>query len=89
MIYFSLLYIKEGDLRLAKWGNSLAIRLPKQLIDDLELKEGDEIELIRAGEHRFAVERRDRAAEFLRSMQEFRFPLPADYKFDRDDANRR
>jgi len=30
-------------VRVAKWGNSLAVRLPKQLVTALDLKVGDEV----------------------------------------------
>lgn len=40
---------------IAKWGNSLAIRLPVSLIKTLDLKEGDEIELQPAGTGQFMV----------------------------------
>ena len=32
-------------MQVAKWGNSLAIRLPAAVVAALQLKEGDEIEL--------------------------------------------
>jgi antitoxin MazE len=32
-------------VRVAKWGNSLAVRLSKALIESLGLKPGDEVEL--------------------------------------------
>ncbi len=32
-------------VKIAKWGNSLAVRLPKRLADELRLKAGDTIEL--------------------------------------------
>ncbi|HSC18982.1 MAG TPA: AbrB/MazE/SpoVT family DNA-binding domain-containing protein, partial [Rhizomicrobium sp.] len=32
-------------MQVAKWGNSLAVRLPKKLVDELGLKEGDKLEL--------------------------------------------
>jgi antitoxin component of MazEF toxin-antitoxin module len=36
-------------MQVAKWGNSLAVRLPKKLVDELGLKPGDEISLVSAG----------------------------------------
>ena len=36
-------------MRVAKWGNSLAIRLPAAVVDALDLKEGDDIEMRIAG----------------------------------------
>jgi antitoxin MazE len=36
--------------KIQKWGNSLALRLPKVLADEVEIGEGTQVELIRAGE---------------------------------------
>ena len=32
-------------MQVAKWGNSLAVRIPAAVVEVLELKEGDEIEI--------------------------------------------
>jgi len=32
-------------MRVSKWGNSLAIRLPASVVEALRLKEGDEVEV--------------------------------------------
>jgi antitoxin MazE len=76
-------------MQVAKWGNSLAIRLPAAVVKALKLKEGDEIEIRIAGTRRFDVARdrsRERALEVIRQLAR---PLPAGFKFDREDANRR
>ena len=76
-------------MQVSKWGNSLAIRIPSSVVDALDLKEGDEVEIHVAGERSFDVARdrtRQRALERIRT---FRKTLPADWKFDRDEANRR
>jgi antitoxin MazE len=76
-------------MQISKWGNSLAIRLPAAVVEALDLKEGDEIDVRVAGERAFDIERdrtRERALERIRSM---RRPLPAGWKFDRDEANSR
>jgi antitoxin MazE len=85
---FSVYHI-EDIMRVAKWGNSLAVRLPKALVDELSLKAGDELEVVDAARERLVVvkdERRRRALERLASM---RIKLPPDYKFDREEANER
>lgn len=75
----------------SKWGNSLAVRLPKALVDELGLKEGDEIDVVAARKGMIEIEtkeeRRQRAIENMRARNWP--PLPADYKFDRDEANER
>ena len=74
----------------SKWGNSLAVRLPKALVDQLGLKEGDELNVVAAGNGVIEVEtkeaRRQRALDNIRSRN---WTLPPDYKFDRDEANER
>lgn len=76
-------------MQVAKWGNSLAVRLPKKVVEQLGLKAGDEVELIPAGERRFGIAKRDKAAEFLKAMEQFNWPVPEGYRFDRDEANER
>jgi antitoxin MazE len=73
----------------AKWGNSLAIRLPVAVVAALGLKEGDEIEIHVADERELAVARKPGRAELLNRLRAFRGRLPADFKFDRDEANAR
>ena len=76
-------------MQVAKWGNSLAIRLPGTVVAALELKEGDEIEIRVADIREFAVARKPGRAELLKRLRAFRGRLPADFKFDRDEANAR
>jgi antitoxin MazE len=76
-------------MRVAKWGNSLAVRLPVAVVKALELKEGDSIEISVASDGALNLERdmsRERAIERLRAL---RRPLPAGFKFDREEANAR
>ena len=76
-------------MQVAKWGNSLAIRLPAVVVEVLGLKEGDEIEIHVADAKQFGVSRKPGRAELLRRLRAFRGRLPPDFKFDRDDANAR
>ena len=65
-------------MQVAKWGNSLAVRLPSAVVEALGLKEGDEIDIKVAGERAFDVEldrSRERALERIRAL---RRPLPPD-----------
>jgi antitoxin MazE len=73
----------------AKWRNSLAVRLPAAVVEALELKEGDEIETHVAVSRQFGIARKPGRDEPLRRLRAFRGRLPADFKFDRDDANAR
>jgi antitoxin MazE len=76
-------------MHVAKWGNSLALRLPAAVVEALELKEGDEIEIHVADAREFAVARKPRREELLQRLRGFRGRLPPDFKFDRDEANAR
>ena len=76
-------------MRVSKWGNSLAVRLPDAVVKALKLKSGDEIEIVVSGTRRFEVGRdrsREQALERLRAL---RTPLPKGFRFDRDEANAR
>ena len=79
----------EKSVRVAKWGNSLAVRLPASVVDALELKEGDEIEIHVADGREFGVSRKPGREELVKRLRAFRGRLPADFKFDRDEANAR
>jgi antitoxin MazE len=74
-------------MRVAKWGNSLAVRLPAAVVEALKLKEGDEIEIHVADGRRFGLARKPERGELLKRLRAFRGRLPADFKFDRDEAN--
>lgn len=76
-------------MQVAKWGNSLAVRIPAAVVGALELEEGDEIEIHVAGVRDFAVARKAGRAELLKRLRAFRGRLPPDFKFDRDEANAR
>jgi antitoxin MazE len=76
-------------MQVAKWGNSLAVRLPAAVVEALDLKEGDEIEIHVADDRLFAVARKPGRDELLKRLRAFRGRLPADFKFDRDEANAR
>jgi len=36
-------------VKVVRWGNSLAIRFPKEIVDILQLKEGQQIDIRKAG----------------------------------------
>ncbi|MDX3927690.1 MAG: AbrB/MazE/SpoVT family DNA-binding domain-containing protein [Shinella sp.] len=76
-------------MQVSKWGNSLAVRLPAAVVEALELREGDEIEITIADQRDLRVSRRPGRDEFLKRLRKFRGRLPADFIFDRDEANAR
>lgn len=74
-------------MQIAKWGNSLAVRLPAAVVEALELRAGDEIEIHVADIRQLGIARKPGREEMLKRLRAFRGRLPADFKFDRDDAN--
>lgn len=73
-------------MQVSKWGNSLAVRLPKKLVDKLGLKAGDAVDLTvqRADD----PEHRKRLAA-LKRLRKYRGWMPEGFKFDREEANAR
>lgn len=76
-------------MQVAKWGNSLAVRLPSTVVEALELKEGDQIQIRIVGCREFEVQRDRQREDALTKLRELRRPLPPGFVFDRDDANAR
>ena len=77
-------------MQVAKWGNSLAVRIPRDIIRALNIKEGDDVQLraLRNGELAVVTERQLRAVA-LDELRAMAVPFPPDYKFDREEANAR
>jgi len=76
-------------MQVSKWGNSLAIRLPALVVEALQLKAGDEVEVHVAGDRSFGIARDNSREQALARIRAFRKKLPPDWKFDRQEANER
>lgn len=76
-------------MQVSKWGNSLAIRLPATVVEAMQLEEGDDIEIHVAGRRTFEIAKKPGARELLARLRKFRGRLPADFRFDRLEANDR
>lgn len=79
-------------MQVAQWGNSLAIRLPASIVKALDLKPGDDINVFVAGSDAFALAKAERVGNIdhlLERVRALRGSLPADFKFDREEANAR
>ena len=74
-------------MQVAKWGNSLAVRLPAALVQALDLKDGEEIALHVVDARTFEVSKKKEVKELLARLRQFRGRLPADFHFDRLEAN--
>jgi antitoxin MazE len=76
-------------MQVAKWGNSLAVRLPSEVVEALNLKEGDQIEIRIADAREFEVRRHPARQRALARLRRLRRPLPPGFVFDREEANGR
>jgi antitoxin MazE len=59
------------------------------VVDALDLKEGDQIEIRIAGEREFEVTRDQTKEKALARLRRLRRPLPAGFSFSREGANER
>jgi antitoxin MazE len=77
-------------MRVSKWGNGLGVCLPNALVEQLGLKEGDELDVVAVSSDTIAVETKDaKRLRALDNLSKRNWTLPEDYKFDRDEANER
>lgn len=75
-------------MRVAIWGSSLAVRLPADLVRELGLKEGDQIDLVN-GDGTILVRRQPCADEVLQGLRRFRGKLPKDARICHDATHER
>ena len=75
--------------RVARWGNSLAVRLPRAVVEILDLHEGDVVEVQVAGPRTFEVQRAELPADMLARLRTYRGRLPVGFTFDRLEAHGR
>ena len=76
-------------MQVSKWGNSLAVRLPAAVVEELKLKAGDEIGIRLVGTRDFEVEREATREELIARIRKMGRPLPPGFQFDRREANAR
>lgn len=72
-------------MQISKWGNSLAVRLPKALTDELGLKAGDEVTMVAQPDGTIALAKDERRKRAIERLSELRLPIPPDYKFNREE----
>lgn len=76
-------------MQVAKWGNSLAIRIPKAVAEELGLEEGDDVEIRTSNAGGIDISRDDSRARAIARIRDLAVDLPPGWKFDRDEANAR
>lgn len=76
-------------MRVSKWGNSLAIRLPAVVVEALKLKDGAQIEISIAGHCEFEISRDHSREMAIKALRQLSRPFPPGFIFDRKDAYER
>jgi len=76
-------------MQVSKWGNSLAIRIPASVVKALQLKEGDNVEIVVEGAKAFSIRRSAETRELLERVRKLRGKLPQGFRLDRLKANER
>ncbi|NEV60640.1 AbrB/MazE/SpoVT family DNA-binding domain-containing protein [Thiorhodococcus minor] len=74
-------------MRVSKWGNSLAVRLPATVVEALDLNEGDNIEIQVEGARALSVAKAPDNQALLERLRKYRGRLPKAFRFDRLEAN--
>ncbi len=84
-----IIQMGEDSMQVAKWGNSLAVRIPASVVQALDLREGDDITIHVANERAFEIVKTPSRAALIERLRALRGTIPSDFKFDRIDANER
>jgi antitoxin MazE len=76
-------------MKVAKWGNSLAVRIPIDVARTLALEEGDDVLLRPLEGNALEIAKIARREAAIAALEKYRGIMPDDYKFDREEANAR
>ena len=76
-------------MQVSKWGNSLAVRLPKKLVEELGIAEGDNVKITSADAQTIVISKDDCKGDFLLQLRVLQKPKPEGFVWNRDDANTR
>jgi antitoxin MazE len=76
-------------VKFAKWGNSIAVRIPAEVVTKLGISPNDEALIKVTGESSFEITRDRRREDALKRLRELRFVLPDDYVFNREELHER
>jgi antitoxin MazE len=83
------MYIRRYALKFAKWGNSIAVRIPADIVAKLGISPNEEAQIKVTGEHSFEVTRDRSREKAIAALRNSRFVLPEDYVFNREELYER
>jgi antitoxin MazE len=76
-------------MKFAKWGNSIAVRIPADVVAKLGISPDQEVQIKVTGDNSFEVTRDRRREEAIEKLRSMRFALPDDYAFNREELHER
>ena len=72
-------------MKITKTEQGLAVVIPDDVAHALALREGDEVQVVRSPEPKPLTPRQ--RAEAMEKIRSLRGTVPADFRFDREEAN--
>jgi antitoxin MazE len=72
-----------------KFEGGLAVSIPDEIAKSIGLNEGNEVTISKIDGKSFKIERKPTRQELIEGLRKYRGMMPADFKFDRDEANER
>lgn len=72
-------------MKFSKWGNSIAFRIPAEVVAKLGISPDEEAQIKVTGENSFEVTRDRRREEAIEAIRKLAVPLPPGYKFNREE----
>ena len=76
-------------MRVSRWGDSLAVRLPRELVERMRLTEGDEVDVTAVDRDVIGIIKPDTKEDILARLRALQRPAPAGFHWSRDEANER
>jgi antitoxin MazE len=76
-------------MQISKWGNSLAVRLPKKLVEQLGIAEGDDVNITAEDAQTIVISKSGGKGDFFIKLRLLQKPKPKGFVWNRDDANSR
>lgn len=79
----------EMRMHVFKWGEHLAVRLPDDLVAELALRDGDEIEILAIRKQKPGVGKAADVRQLIAGIRKYRGRLPTGFRFSRERAHER
>ena len=76
-------------MQVSRLEDGLAVRLPDSVVEELGLKEGDEVGVYRVPSPAVDDDPEKRREEAMRFLDSLSRPFPPDYKFNREELHER